>query len=205
MKGGGRMATTHNHAPAPTPEHKLDSKTDKRPSWPSFYGFIAGALLIVMGTVLSGTPLAYVGLVTLTVLILWGLQRLGKWRGIQILLRVPTWDAWKIALVVAAVGLGAWLLGSITGTVFAGLNTGLSSAFGLIWVLITLFVAGLGSIGLLVAVAYRVRWMTIVGIVAFGLVVVFMTQQAVTAGQTPFEQRKEVCEQSPELFPADCD
>ncbi len=202
------MTTAHNHhAPAPTPGHRHDSKTDKRESWLIWYSLIVGGLLWVIGIALSGHPVIYTVIVTLTVAILWVLQLIGEAYRIRVLERIPTRGALGVALVVLMIGLAAWMIGKLTGTVLVDFNATLAKAFGGFGIVIPLTsgaIAILASIGLLLAVCYRARRWLVVCLVAFGFVIMFMTQQAVGIAKTPYEQRQEVCKTRAAEFPADC-
>lgn len=199
------MTTAHNHhAPAPTPSHRHDSKTDKRESWPIWYSLIVGGILLVLGAALSGHPLVYALIVTLTVAILWVLQLIGEAYRIRVLERIPTRGALGAALAVLIIGLAAWGTGKLTGTMLVDFTAALTKMTGILIPIISFGIAILASIGLLLAVCYRARRWMVVCLVAFGFVIMLMTQQAVGVAKTPYEQRQEVCKTRAAEFPADC-
>lgn len=199
------MTTAHNHhAPAPTPSHRHDSKTDKRESWPIWYSLIVGGLLWVVGIALSGHPVIYTVIVTITIAILWLLQFIGEAYRIRVLERIPTRGALGVALVVAITGFVAWAIGKLTDTMLVDFTAALTKMTGILIPIISFGIAILASIGLLLAVCYRARHWLVVCLVAFGVVVIFMTQQAVGVAKTPYEQRQEVCKTRAAEFPADC-
>ena len=80
----------------------------------------------------------------------------------------------------------------------------LTGGIGIVVPIISFIVTVLASIGLLFAVSHRARVWLIVCLAAFGVVIMFMTQQAVGIRQTPYEQRQEVCKSRAAEFPADC-
>ncbi len=201
------MAATHNnhhHAPAPTPGDLHDTRTDKRESWLTWYAIIAGSLLLVLGVALSGHPVIYTLIIAVVVAILWVLQFIGEANGITVLARVPTRGALGASLLVVIIGLAAWLIGKFTGTVLVDFTAALTGGIGIVVPIVSFVVAVLASIGLLFAVSHRARVWLIVCLAAFGVVIMFMTQQAVGIRQTPYEQRQEVCKSRAAEFPADC-
>lgn len=196
----------HHHAPAPTPGGLHDSRTDRRESWPIWYSLIAGGILWVLGGVaLSGHPVIYTLIIAAVVAILWVLQFIGEANGITVLARVPTRGALGVSLMVVIIGLVAWLIGKFTGTVLVNVVVALTGGIGIFMPIISFTVAILASVGLLLAVSYNARRWTVLCLVAFGVMIMLMTQQATGVKQTPYERTKEVCtSQQAQNFPAEC-
>lgn len=187
------MATTHN-----TPNYV---KTDTRLSWPNWYSWITGMVILICGAFsLKGLPIIPIIMLTLAVLVLWGLRRYGTWKNKELLKRLPTWYAWKTAIVVFVVGIVGIILGTITGTWLADFFRSLL-LFGTILILV---ISVMATAGLLLAVSYHARKMRVAAIVSLLIVSMFLPQFGAGVTQTPVEQTRQACEQAPGLFPADC-
>lgn len=195
----------HHHAPAPTPGGLNDSRTDKRESWLIWYSLIAGGILWVLGGVaLSGHPVIYTLIVAIVIAILWVLQLAGEAYDVPVLMRIPTRGALGVSLLIVIIGLVAWLIGKFTGTVLVNVVVALTGGIGIFMPITSFTVAILASVGLLLAVSYNARRWTVICLVAFGVMIMLMTQQATGVKQTPYERTKEVCKTRAAEFPADC-
>lgn len=176
------MATTHN-----TPNYV---KTDTRPNWPWAYCIIWGGVIVACAIfAFKGLSIIPLIMLTLAVLILWGLRRYGTWRNKELLKHLPTWYAWKTAIVVLGVGIVGILIGSITGTWLADFFRGLL----LFGTLLILTISAMATAGLLLAVSYYARKMRIVAIVCLLIVSMFLPQFGAGVSQTPAERTREVC------------
>ncbi len=203
------MATHTSHPPAPGNTQKY-ANTDQRPAWGFWYGIFYGTLAGVIGMVASAWPIVFIILMMLGTTILWFLHRYGRANGVKLLADLPAQDGLRVAawigIIGLVIGLVNWGFSALTGwTPFVSLMTWLSSWAGVFSPILGLTLLGVASVGLLWTTAYGATRRTVVCLVVLGIVVAFMAQQSVTASQTPFEQRKEVCtsEQAAE-FPADC-
>lgn len=187
------MATTHN-----TPNYV---QTDTRLSWPNWYSWITGMVILICGAFsLKGLPIIPIIMLTLAVLVLWGLRRYGTWKNKELLKRLPTWYAWKTAIVVFVVGIVGIILGTITGTWLADFFRSLL-LFGTILILV---ISVMATAGLLLAVSYHARKMRVAAIVSLLIVSMFLPQFGAGVAQTPVEQTRQVCEQHSDLFKAEC-
>ena len=187
------MATTHH-----TTNYV---QTDTRPSWPWAYCTIWGGVIFACAVfAFKGLAIIPLILLTLAVLILWGLRRYGTWKNKELLKHLPTWYAWKTAIVVFVVGIVGIILGTITGTWLADFFRSLL-LFGTILILV---ISVMATAGLLLAVSYHARKMRVAAIVSLLIVSMFLPQFGAGVAQTPVEQTRQACEQAPGLFPADC-
>lgn len=203
------MATHTSHAPTPTDGTQYLT-TDDRPLWPFLFAIIYGTLAAIIGWVASAWPVVFIGLIALGLIILWLLRRIGqnslgtehpKTR----LAAARTQDCLAVMFWMSLAGLGGWVIGKMTGTLLIDVITWLASVSGILALVLATIMLAAASILLLMAAGYRARTPTIIFLVVFGIVVAFMTQQAVTITQTPFEQVKKTCtSQQAQDFPAEC-
>lgn len=206
-KGGVIMATQVSHPPIPSDAHQYVIG-DEVPSWPVWYAAIYGTLVGVIGWVASAWPIVFIGLVALGLFILWFLRQYGKANGVPLLAAIRSQDGLKVAVYTIVAGLIGWAIGLLTGTFLIDMTAGLTNALGPLGVLVpimALLLLTVAAIGLLLAASYRVRWATVVCLVALLVTVMFMTQQASGISQTPFEQQKEACVSHSTDFPAECE
>lgn len=189
------MATTHNTT--------TDVPTDTRLSWPNWYSWITGMVILICGAFsLKGLPIIPIIMLTLAVLVLWGLRRYGTWKDKKLLKRLPTWYAWKTAIFVFIVGAVGVTLGSITGTWM----TDFLGALGLFGVIFIFLISVMATAGLLLAVSYRARKMRVVALACLLIVSIFLPQFGVGVSQTPAEQTRQVCADPAKraMFPNEC-
>ncbi len=187
------MATTHN-----TPNYV---QTDTRPSWPWVYATVFGGVIFICGIfAFKGMPIIPIIMLTVAVLILWALGRIGASGNIRLLNGLASANDWLTTIAVLLVGLVGIFLGSLTGTMLVDFFR----AFGVIGVILIFAISVMATAGLLLAVSYRSGLFRVVGIACLLIVAMFLPQFGAGVTQTPVEQTRQVCEQHSDLFKAEC-
>lgn len=200
------VAMATHTTPIPGTNQRYNT-TDSRHPWPFYYGLIGGALAAVIGIALSAWPAVFIGFMTLGLVILWILGHYGRINRVTILAQASTQDCLRVALWVAIVGAVSWVIGKLTGTLLVTFVTWMSQHLGLLMPMLAFALLLGATVGLLLAAGHRARKATIVHLAIFGIVVMFMSQQAAGIAQTPHEQTQQTCasQEYRDAFPEECE
>jgi hypothetical protein len=173
------------------------------------YGVVAGLLSAFIGLLFMKSPLVFVIIVALLVLIPYVVQRiLMRLKTPPAAARIPR-QSLVTPVLTAIVGVIAWLVGMLVGPLLVGFWTGVTSAIGIWGVVIAALIAFIGVGGTIIAATSQKPISYLIGLACFAVVVMFLTGQGATIDNVPSPQHNqqqidEACKVSPELFPAEC-
>ncbi|GEM_PF-5934910 len=178
---------TTAHTPVPVPTTEASEVTETSGYWPTVYAVIGGSLALLIGATVGVAKLHNPWIFSLTFMVvlvsLWGFQHL------KVLNSQP---ARGLALIVVG-GLSA--VAPLSGYVLYAFR---QEPFPLILVLI---VSVIGSVGLLLALAYQAPIRMLVCLLMFIVTLAFMGQHSLIYQHDHDQQR--VIEENCDIFPGD--